>query len=350
MIVIDGAQGEGGGQVLRTSLALSLRTGQPFRLERIRARRSKPGLRQQHLSCVEAARHVGDAEVEGARLGAQTLEFRPRGLRAVDLDLDLGTAGSTTLVLQTVLPALLAADAPSTVRLRGGTHNPLAPPWEFLERTYFPLVGALSGATAGDGPVAGELVRPGFYPKGGGELRVAIAPTALRRGFALSERGALRGVEAEAWVAQLPEQVGTRELERVRAALDLPEDAVRLLRPRRPRGPGNALLLTLWWERAVEVVSACGERGKPAERVADEAVAEAQGLLASAAPVGEHTADQLLLLLALAGQGSFVTLPLSLHATTQIALIPRFLAGFRCETRTLADGRVEVQVGERGRP
>jgi len=140
MITIDGSHGEGGGQILRTSLALSLITGTAFRIDRIRANREKPGLRRQHLACVLAAAEVGAADIDGATLGSEELCFHPRHLRPGDYRFDIGTAGSSTLVLQTVLPPLLTAPEPSTVELGGGTHNPLAPPYDFLHKAFLPLL------------------------------------------------------------------------------------------------------------------------------------------------------------------------------------------------------------------
>jgi RNA 3'-terminal phosphate cyclase (ATP) len=161
MLTIDGSQSEGGGQVLRSSLALSLVTGRPFAIENIRAGRKKPGLLRQHLTAVLAAAEVSAAEVEGAALASRRLLFRPGRVRAGDYAFRVGTAGSATLVLQTVLPALLLAEGESTLTLEGGTHNPMAPPVDFLENAYLPLVNRL-------GPrVKVQLVRPGFYPAGG---------------------------------------------------------------------------------------------------------------------------------------------------------------------------------------
>src|SRR5687768_8335334 len=163
MQVLDGSQGEGGGQVLRTSLGLSLLTGTPFKIENIRANRSPPGLRRQHLTAVEAAAQVGDAEVEGAAVGARALTFTPRAVKTGDFRFAVGTAGSCTLVLQTVLPALMTRATASRLVLEGGTHNPMAPPFDFLERVYLPLLERM-------GPrVSMTLERPGFYPAGGGK-------------------------------------------------------------------------------------------------------------------------------------------------------------------------------------
>src|SRR5882762_6595662 len=158
MITIDGSEGEGGGQMLRSSLALSLVTGQPFRIERIRAKRQKPGLLRQHLTAVEAAKAVGCAEVVGASLGSQTIEFRPGPVTPGNYRFAVGTAGSATLVLQTVLPSLLTASGPSTLTLEGGTHNPLAPPFDFLDRSFLPAIRQMGAS------VELELRNPGFYP------------------------------------------------------------------------------------------------------------------------------------------------------------------------------------------
>lgn len=336
-LVIDGAAGEGGGQVLRTSLCLSLVSGRPFVLERIRAGRKRPGLRAQHLTCVRAAAAVGGAEVEGARQDGQRLRFVPRGLHAGDTELDVGTAGSTSLVLQTVLPALATLDQPSRLDLRGGTHAALAPPFEFLREVYLPLL-ARMGA-----PVVAELQRPGFYPKGGGRVRYAVEPTGRLRPLELLERGALRAVRARALVSGLPLSVAVRELDVVADELGWPAAQ---LSPEevRAKGPGNALLLALEHEHARELVSAFGSKGVPAEQVAREACAEARTYLESGAPVGQHLADQLVLLFALAGGGRLRTLPLTLHTETQLELIPRFLP-VRIARRDLEDGTVELSVG-----
>ena len=154
MITIDGSQGEGGGQILRTSLALSLVTGQPVRIERVRAKRQKPGLLKQHLTAVEAAKTVGCAEVEGAALSSQTLEFRPGPVTPGNCRFAVGTAGSATLLLQTILPALLTASGQSTLTLEVGTHNPMAPPFDFLARCFMPLIHRMP--SIGGAPAARE--------------------------------------------------------------------------------------------------------------------------------------------------------------------------------------------------
>src|SRR6267142_5916698 len=183
MRVIDGARGEGGGQVLRTSLALSLLTGEPLKIVNIRAGRKRPGLLRQHLCALKLAAEVGHAEVEGAETGSREVVFRPREVAPSHYEISVGTAGSTSLVLQTVLPALLTAKGPTSLVLEGGTHNPLAPPYDFLVRAFLPLINRM-------GPVIEvQLDRPGFYPAGGGRMRVSIQPTTRLQPLELRERG-----------------------------------------------------------------------------------------------------------------------------------------------------------------
>jgi RNA 3'-terminal phosphate cyclase (ATP) len=316
MLDLDGSEGEGGGQILRSSLALSMVTGTPVRIRNVRARRPKPGLMRQHLVAVKAAARIGGARVTGAEIGSSSLTFIPGAVRPGKHELSVGSAGSTTLVLQTVLPALLCASEPSLLVLEGGTHNPMAPPFEFLERTYLPLVNRM-------GPrVQAELERAGFYPAGGGRIVVSIEPAPRLIGFELLERGEIRQKQALALVSRLPRHIGERE---VSEAARLAEwDSLEVREVDTP-GPGNAVLLSVESEALTEVFAGFGERGVPAEKVAAWAVRDVQTYLAAGVPVGENLADQLLLLLALAGSGAFATLPLSGHSTTQIDLIPRFL-------------------------
>jgi RNA 3'-terminal phosphate cyclase (ATP) len=329
-IEIDGSAGEGGGQVLRTSLSLSMITGRPLRIRSLRARRSPPGLRRQHLMAVRAAARVSGARVEGDEVGSREVAFCPGAVQPGEFHFDVGTAGSTTLVFQTVLPALLCAPGPSTLLLEGGTHNPLAPPFEFLERSYLPLVRRM-------GPdVQVRLERPGFYPAGGGRFRAEVRPVPRLAGFELLKRGALHERRGAALLSRLPRHIGEREVREMARATGW-ETACLEIREVDAVGPGNAVLLEAEHDAITEVASAVGERGVPAEAVARAAAGDMLRYLESGAPVGEHLADQLLLLLALAGSGAFVTMPLSGHTTTQIDLIPRFL-----------DVRIDVEEGAGG--
>ncbi|MFN3985494.1 MAG: RNA 3'-terminal phosphate cyclase [Rhodocyclaceae bacterium] len=317
IVDLDGAHGEGGGQVLRSALTLSMITGTPFRIQRIRARRSKPGLLRQHLTAVQAAQAICGARVADAVAGSHNLSFEPGPIRGGSHRFAIGTAGSCTLVLQTVVPALWFADGPSEIEVSGGTHNPSAPPADFLMRAWAPLM-ARMGA-----PVQLELVRHGFYPAGGGTVCARVAPVAAWSRLDLSERGEGRGLFAEARVAGIPGAVAAREIERLRGHFDDLEGKVRELPAR--EGPGNVVLLDVVHEHVTEVFCAFGERGLPAEAVADRAAKGARHYLHSGASVGPYLADQLLLPMALAGGGRFTTPEASAHLRTNAEVISRFL-------------------------
>ena len=319
MLYIDGSEGEGGGQILRTSLGLSLVTGQPFRMERIRAKRQKPGLLRQHLTAVEAAKTVGCADVEGAEMNSQALEFQPNGVTPGNYRFVVGTAGSATLVLQTVLPALLTASGRSTLTLEGGTHNPLAPPFDFLSRSFMPLIHRMGP------PVELELRRPGFFPAGGGRFHAKIEPAKRLAPFKLSERGAIRNRRAKVWLSKLSSEIAERELAIIREELRWRGDECVVETVAHPNGPGNALVLEIECENVTAVFTGFGERGRAAEEVAQEATNAAKAWFSAEVPVDEYLADQLLVPLALAGSGSFRTTRPSLHCTTNAAIIRKFL-------------------------
>jgi RNA 3'-terminal phosphate cyclase (ATP) len=319
MITIDGSQGEGGGQIVRSSLALSLITGRPFRIEKIRAGRKKPGLMRQHLTAVEAAAAIGRAKVEGARIGSLQLVFAPTAIRGGNYHFAVGTAGSCTLVLQTVLPALLIADTASELILEGGTHNPYAPPFDFLDGAFLPLIGRM-------GPkVSALLQRPGFYPAGGGKFTVAIEPVAKLGRIDLQERGAVLHRSARAMVARLPRSIGERELKVVRDRLGWSEECCRIEEADSSPGPGNILCVEIESEQCTEVFTGFGELGVSAEKVAKDTVRLVEEYLFANVPVGPYLADQLLLPMALAGGGSFMTIAPTRHMTTNVEVIRLFL-------------------------
>ena len=325
LIELDGSTGEGGGQILRTGLALSMCTGQPLAIQRIRAKRPKPGLMRQHLTCVQAAVAVCGAKVEGAELGSQTLVFEPGPVRAGDYAFHVGTAGSCTLVLQTVLPALMLCAEPSRVSLSGGTHNPMAPPFHFLERSFAPLLRRLGVG------LDLELRRLGFYPAGGGELSAVVRPTAGGLlPFDLTDRGPVQEAYAECFAPALPSAVAVRELAALARALGWSGEQLRTPAVRQNEGPGNALLATIAYAHVSEVVTVFGEKGVSAEQVAGALVKEVRAYQASEGALGQHLADQWMLPLALAvvergGAASFTCTELTEHATTNIGVIERFL-------------------------
>ena len=325
LIELDGSTGEGGGQILRTGLALSMCTGQPLAIQRIRAKRPKPGLMRQHLTCVQAAVAVCGAKVEGAELGSQTLVFEPGPVRAGDYAFNVGTAGSCTLVLQTVLPALMLCAEPSRVSLSGGTHNPMAPPFHFLERSFAPLLRRLGVG------LDLELRRLGFYPAGGGEVSAVVQPTAGGLlPFDLTDRGPVQEAYAECFAPALPSAVAVRELAALARALGWSGEQLRTPAVRQNEGPGNALLATIAYAHVSEVVTVFGEKGVSAEQVAGALVKEVKANQASEGALGQHLADQWMLPLALAvvergGAASFTCTELTEHATTNIGVIERFL-------------------------
>lgn len=319
MIELDGARGEGGGQILRSALTLSMITGQPFRIANIRANRPKPGLMRQHLAAVQAAAQICGADIGGLALGAQTLEFVPGQVQGGDYKFAIGSAGSCTLVLQTVLPALLLADQPSELRIHGGTHNPMAPPSDFLQRAYGRVL-ARMGAQ-----VEIELTRYGFFPAGGGELVARIAPCRELQRIDLVERGERVDGYAQSVIAGVPLGVARRELDCIGKGMGWEESKLLVRGLSNDQGPGNVLMATLEHEHVTEVFTAFGEKSVRAEAVARQVLQEMRRYVASGAAVGEHLADQLLLPFALAGGGRFTTDTVSQHALTNAEVIGRFL-------------------------
>lgn len=346
MIELDGAAGEGGGQILRTSLALSLCTGQPMKIRRIRARRPKPGLMRQHLTCVNAAVAISGARAEGADLGSQELTFEPNPVRSGEYTFSVGTAGSCALVLQTVLPPLMMARSVSRLVLRGGTHNPMAPPFHFLERCFAPLLHRLGVG------LALELRRLGFHPAGGGEFSAVVTPSAADLApFDVLERGLLRASYAECLAPGLPSRVAQRELESIARTLGwLPEQ---LLTPvvRQNEGPGNALMATLVHQHVCELVTVFGEKGVSSEAVAHALVKEVRAYQDANGALGPSLADQWMLPLALAvadanRPASFTCTQMTQHATTNIGVIEAFLP-VRFEVAEIGPSQWRVSIAAR---
>lgn len=347
MLHLDGSVGEGGGQVLRSSLSLAAVTGRAFRMDRIRAGRDRPGLRNQHLAAVRAAAKISGAAVEGAEPGAGEVAFDPGTVRAGAYRFATGTAGSAVLVFQTVLPPLLRAGGPSRLVLEGGTHNVHAPPFEFLERAYLPVVERVT-----DARIEVELERPGFYPAGGGRFRARIRPP--NRGLdgeeaagrlELLERGPEAARRARAIVSALPRHIAERELSIAHAMLDMRPDALEVVEVsgEEAAGPGNAVMIELAFGEVTEVFTGFGRKGKPAEDVAREACRRALAWLETGVPVGPRLADQLLLPLAIADGGVFRTSEPTAHARTHARVIQAF-TGRRTRFREEGGGRWRVKV------
>ncbi|MBK7404395.1 MAG: RNA 3'-terminal phosphate cyclase [Phycisphaerales bacterium] len=336
-IEIDGSFGEGGGQILRSALALSMVTRRQVRVERIRAGRSRPGLLRQHLTAVRAAAEVCGGRVEGDVLGSTELRFWPGRVRPGAYSFSIGTAGSTTLVLQTVLPALLCADGASEISIEGGTHNPGAPSVTFLEEAFLPLLARMGVR------VDVTMTRHGFYPAGGGRIVARIEPATSLRPIALLERGEIVERSAVASVAGLPGSIAKRELAAVAELLGWGAESMRIEQLDERVGPGNVLSVIVRSQGLTEVFTGFGERGLSAEAVAKRTAREVRDYLASGAPVWEHLADQLILPMALSGGGAFRTGPLSSHASTNIAVVERLL-GVRFAVHAEAGGSTLIEV------
>jgi len=319
MIQIDGSIGEGGGQILRTALALSMCTGKPFQISEIRAKRRKPGLLRQHLTAVKAAQTICQAEVEGAEIASQNLKFVPGPVLPGAYHFSVGTAGSATLVLQTVLPPLLCAREPSVIQLEGGTHNPWSPPFHFIAEAFLPTLARL-GATC-----EAEITRWGFYPAGGGKFVVHITPPAERLGqMVLTHRGNLVRAEVLTAVSQIPWVVADDEAKLIVKALRFPVELCRAENVPSP-GPGNVAMLSVQFENSRAFFTGFGELGVSRKRVAQLVSTTANQFFKSGAAVDCHLADQLLVPMALAGGGSFSTTGPTAHTTTNIEIIRMFL-------------------------
>ena len=326
---IDGSTGEGGGQVLRTALALSLCLDKPVRIVNIRAKRKKPGLRPQHLTSVLAAAEISQAEVTGAELSSTDLIFKPHRLSPGNYRFIMATAGSTTLVLQTILPALLTASGPSHLILEGGTHNPMAPPFDFLVHGFLPILQRMGSR------VSVRLWKPGFYPAGGGRIGVDIDPVNRLNPIELLDRGRIMSKNAVAVVSRLPEHIACRELDVIRHEFGLPDNCLETRVEKRAKGPGNVMYVMVESEQITEVFTGFGLRGVRAEKVARGVAREMRRYLeAEGAAAGKYLADQLLLPFTLAGEGAFSTMTPSRHTLTNMEIIRLFTGrAFLCQRR-----------------
>jgi RNA 3'-terminal phosphate cyclase (ATP) len=318
VVHIDGSVGEGGGQMLRSALGLSMVTGRAFRMTNIRSKRSRPGLLRQHATAVRAAAEVSGARVERGELGSTELSFVPGRVRNGSYDFAIGTAGSTSLVLHAILPALLFAEGESEVRLSGGTDAMSAPPADHLAQVYVPWLHAMG--------IEAELrvERRGYYPAGGGRIVLRVRGGTLTP-FDRLARGPLRDMTITARLAgDVPSVVADRELAVVGARLGIERHQLRVERAD-SSGPGNTLQALLRFDAGCELLTEFGARDVKSERVANELANHVQRFLAADVPFYEHSADQLMLLMALAGGGAFTTVALTEHSTTHAQIIGAFL-------------------------
>ncbi len=321
-IEIDGSFGEGGGQILRTALALSVLLRQPFTLHHIRARRKNPGLGHQHLTAVNALAKISGARVEGNVIGSQKLTFNPGGVCPGDYRFQIGTAGSTTLLLQALLLPLCLSQMSSRLILEGGTHVPWSPPYHYLSDVLFPTL-HLMGVS-----VAGRIDEWGWYPKGGGVLLVEVHPSPSFKPISLLKRGSLKRIRGVSAASLLPKHVAVRQREEAlrRIEKELKFGAEITMLPDAPsRGPGSLLFLVAESEKAVAGFSSLGRRGKRAEEVAGEAVNSLKDYLEKEDCLDPHLADQLVPFMAMAkGNSSFTTTRVTEHLLTNLWVVQHF--------------------------
>jgi RNA 3'-terminal phosphate cyclase (ATP) len=339
MIHLDGGFGEGGGQILRTALSLSILTGKPFRIEKIRAKRPTPGLMPQHLVSVRAAREISHAYVEGDVLGSTRLVFEPEGIFSGNYRFDIGTAGSVTLVLQTIYLPLAFGSSPSEIVLTGGTHVPFSPSFHFLKEHWVKLLARIGIS------LELELKRAGFYPKGGGEILARIHPFDFLEPLVLLTRGPLRQVKGYSFYANLDPSVGERQKRQLEKRLrmqNIPHEVI--VEELEAVGPNALSFLVARYTYAQLACESLGARGKPAEKVADEAAFALIREISSNATLDVHVADQLLLPLAVVpGESEFQVREITGHLETLREVIREFLPA-QIDFRPIQGGyRIRVQ-------
>jgi RNA 3'-terminal phosphate cyclase (ATP) len=319
-VFIDGSMGEGGGQILRTSLTLSCITGRNLRIENIRAARRKPGLAKQHLVCVRAACQICGGQCKGATISSQVLDFQPGPIRGGDFSFDIGSAGSATLVIQTILPALFLADGPSTVTVSGGTHNPWAPPYDFLAETFLPAIKS-AGFDADC-----KLEKHGFYSAGGGKITLIIRSRQQIPNHSINfcQPPENTQIHARIYTAKLPAHIAQRQ-KKLLLQSKLNFKNIEHIEVTDSDGPGNCVMLRLCGGERTTVFTAFGQKGKPSEKVVGEVVSLVEDFLPSDTAVDHFLADQLLIYMAILKSGSFTTNELTTHLTTNVETIKKFL-------------------------
>jgi RNA 3'-phosphate cyclase len=339
LIELDGSEGEGGGQILRSALALSILTGKPFKLVNIRANRPKPGLAAQHLMCVKAAGQISGGFYKGASLGSSVLFFEPKEVKAGTYHFAIGTAGATGLVLHTLaLPLALRGHGESHLTITGGTHVKAAPTFHFNQTTWaayhrrFGIEMEL------------EMIRPGFYPRGGGEIRARIQPCSAVKHLKLLECPPLATAGGFAARADLPESVSEKMLRRMKHKLKQAGIESEIPAEEWSNGPGAVAGIVFRQAPVPTLFTALGERGKPAEAVADDCAEEALAYHASGCPVDPHSADQILLPLAFAEHPSeYRVSEVTRHLRTNIETVKRFVnREIACEGGLHQPGTVRI--------
>lgn len=335
-VIIDGRYGEGGGQILRTALTLSAIFKVPVHINHIRGNRKKPGLKPQHLTAVNAMTTITGARVEGAEVDSRELVFEPGEIRGGDYCFHIGTAGSTGLAIQTMIPGLLFGKTASQIQITGGTHVPWSPSFHYLEAVFLPALRKMGGE------VSLEIDQWGWYPKGGGMVRAFIRNRQGLKAVNLSNRGKLLDLHLLSAVSNLPLHIAERQRDQALKRIEYLglRPTVSIENVPSP-GQGTVLFLTAQFEGSVGGFTSLGRKGKRAEQVADDACNGFIKFLDSKGVVDIHLADQLVLYMALArGRSTLITERITDHLLTNIWVIEQFLPlRFDVEEET---GRVEV--------
>jgi len=325
LIDIDGSYGEGGGQILRTALALSAILKKPFSIHHIRSKRKNPGLQAQHLEAVEALAQITKAQTEGVKFGSQKITFFPQKILSGNYQFEVKTAGSTLLLFQAIFFPLSMAQRPSSVTLVGGTHVPWSPPFQYLAEVLLPTLEPMGIS------VNATIEKWGFYPRGGGKIQLTIHPVHELKPIHLTDRGSLRRIRGLSAISNLPKHVALRQKDQVmkRIQKELNMDAeINILYDAPSNGPGSFLFLLAEYEKTIAGFSSLGQRGKPAEKVADEAIDDLKDYLSSGGCIEPHIADQLVPFMAMTkGNSSFTTTRMTNHLLTNLWIIPHFLKG-----------------------
>jgi RNA 3'-terminal phosphate cyclase (ATP) len=336
-VSIDGRYGEGGGQILRTALTLSALLNLPVRIGNIRGNRRRPGLRPQHLAAVNALATITHARVDGAEVDSTQLLFEPRGVRAGDYSFHIGTAGSTGLVLQALIPVLLFANTRSHVQISGGTHVPWSPPFHYLQSVFLPALKSMGGE------VDLELLAWGWYPKGGGVVRASVYPARDLQAIRRLHRGNLTDIHALSAASNLPLHIVERQRDQaLRRLVYLGITPNTRIEDAPSPGQGTVLFLAVQFEGSTAGFTSLGKRGKRAEAVADDACDLLIAFLDGGGVIDRHLADQLVLYMALAaGYSAFVAENITEHLLTNIWVVEQFLdVSFAVEEGT---GKIGVQ-------
>ncbi|MEW6709859.1 MAG: RNA 3'-terminal phosphate cyclase [Candidatus Riflebacteria bacterium] len=319
MIILDGSFGEGGGQILRTALALSACTGQPFRIHKIRSGRKKAGLLRQHLTCVNAISEICEASTTGAEIGSDRLEFTPGEVKPGSYNFSVGTAGSSMLVLQTVLPPLLLTGKTSTVELQGGTHNPMSPTFHYIDEVFLPLIRRHYAECEA------RLDKWGFFPAGGGKSVFKIDSIRDKEyQLNLVEEGSFIAARAIAATAKISREIAEDEAKAMVNACRFPVNESQTLSAP-SSGPGNVAWLRLDFENCSAMFTGFGELGVSRQKVAMSACKPANEFFAAKCPVDEHLADQIIVIMALCGGGTIRTTRPTLHTKTNLHILEQFL-------------------------